>query len=144
MGNEQSAERKSLAGMVEEITIAYNMILALALDRGHTDGWPRMSLLKAQQQEFLDWTEDCGAGLEPSLPESLSYQYYDRPDIYSKFTEGAADLCEALKGLVDLYKPGPEDPERLSKVLVLLAQSTKTVTTLRELTERGKSPSWEP
>lgn len=97
MVSEQCAGRKSLASTVEEVTITYNMLLALALDRGHTDGWPRLSQLRCRQQEFLDWVEASGAGLESSLPGSLSYQYYDRPDIYSKFTEGAMDLYETLK-----------------------------------------------
>ncbi|KAI8717725.1 hypothetical protein NCS52_00849300 [Fusarium sp. LHS14.1] len=143
MASEQVSGRKSLASTVEEITITYNMIVALALDRGHTDGWPRMSQLRAYRQEFLDWVEASGAALESSIPGSLSYQYYDRPDIYSKFTEGATDLCEMLKRIVDLYKAGVEDPDRLEKTLALWDQCSKTVTTLCELTERGKSPPWE-
>ncbi|KAJ4195068.1 hypothetical protein NW755_002490 [Fusarium falciforme] len=141
MVSEQVAGRKSLASTVEEVTITYNMIVALALDRGHTDGWPRMSQLRAYRQEFLDWVEASGAALESSLPGSLSYQYYDRPDIYSKFTEGATDLCEILKR--KLYRAGVGNPDRLKETLALMDQCSKTVTTLRELTERGKSPPWE-
>ncbi|KAJ4321367.1 hypothetical protein N0V84_005399 [Fusarium piperis] len=144
MVSEQCAGRKSLASTVEEVTITYNMLLALALDRGHTDGWPRMSQLRSHQQEFLDWVEASGAGLESSLPGSLSYQYYDRPDIYSNFTEGAMDLCETLKRIVELYRGTAENPDRLKETLALMEQSCKIVTTLRELTERGKSPPWEP
>ncbi|RSL41805.1 hypothetical protein CEP53_012541 [Fusarium sp. AF-6] len=143
MVSEQVAGRKSLASTVEEVTITYNMILALALDRGHTDGWPRMSQMRTYQKEFLDWVETSGAALESSLPGSLSYQYYDRPDIYSKFTEGTMDLCEALKRIVDLYRGTAENPDRLKDLLALMDQCSKTVTTLRELTERGKSPPWE-